>query len=1060
MKYLERYKRQLFAYLNDSNINIADRSFMVFSISMVIALYLAIPCGMIMKEPPVATIATMLGAIFFTLYVVYVYKRKKIKQARIILAGILSMIFLPVMYFTNGGASGGTPIWIILGGYYMVLILDGMTRRVMCLSSAIIMLVCWIVSYYHPEYLVEFDRPDRYFDTYVALIIVSSVLAVVTAFQTRLYQREVRLSNEKTEELEAMNKAQSRFFSSMSHEIRTPITTILGYNEIILRQQDASDEIRKDAMNIQGAGKLLLSLINDILDVSKIEAGKMEIIPADYSVASLLSEIVNIIWLKAERKGLQFNVDVDPNVPATLYGDEVRIKQVLINLLNNAVKYTRQGSVSLHMECEYLENGDVQLTITVSDTGIGIKAESLPHLFDIFRRVDEGKIRHIEGTGLGLSIVKQLIDLMDGKIRVNSVYSQGTSFEVSLKQGVSSKNLIGNFNVSSLGDMSAAERFEHLFTAPGARILIVDDNEMNLEVEKKLLEGTDMTVDLASSGQEALGLTLRNRYDVILMDHLMPEMDGAECFEKIRSQKGGMNLNVPIIAFTANAGSEVVQLSNSTGFDGYLVKPVSGHELEDMLLLHLPKDKIVSSPNLVMADAFRNTAGRYSRKKAVVVAANSVSDLPPHLADKLGISIIPCRVFTNEGVFYDNVDIDAEELVRYMKDKDKIVSTEPPTTESYVKFFAKELEKAHHLIYITFSSRISEEYDRAVKASKSFGNVSVVNSETLSSACGILALIAVRLARQNMPAEKIVAELESAKKRIHCSFITKSTDIITRQGRLNPMINRIMNILWLHPVLRLRNDNIEVGRLFFGNVKRCYERYLEHAFKGKMAPDPSLLIVPYVGMEEEDLLWIEEWIRERALFEHVIFLRTSAGVAANCGEGSFGLQYLIKGEKDYSLGAFFDEDLSSDKETSSDTDTSADQNLSKAKESFEGAKDTPDVPVNLKEEDIFDIDGITIEDGLKYCGSMDAFKKFLNTFYDTIDSKSDEIEDAYRRKDISFYTIKVHALKSTSRIIGARELSKLAESLEMAGKDGNQAYIDENTGKLLELFRSYKTIAH
>ena len=213
-------------------------------------------------------------------------------------------------------------------------------------------------------------------------------------------------------------------------------------------------------------------------------------------------------------------------------------------------------------------------------------------------------------------------------------------------------------------------------------------------------------------------------------------------------------------------------------------------------------------------------------------------------------------------------------------------------------------------------------------------------------------------------------------------------------------------------------------------------------------------------MEEKDLLWIEEWIRERALFEHVIFLRTSAGVAANCGEGSFGLQYLIKGEKDYSLGTFFDEDLSSAKETSSDTDTLADQNLSKAKESFEGAKDAPDVPVNLKEEDIFDIDGITIEDGLKYCGSMDAFRKFLNTFCDTIDSKSDEIEDAYRRKDISFYTIKVHALKSTSRIIGARELSKLAESLEMAGKDGNQAYIDENTGKLLELFRSYKTIAH
>ena len=615
MKFLSRFKTQLFAFLNDSTINIADRSFMVFSISMVIALYLAVPCGLIMREPLTATISTMFGALFFTACVVYAYRRKKIKQARIMLAIILSLIFLPAMFFTNGGINGGTPIWLILGGYYMVLILDGNMRRLMCAQGAVILLVCWIISYYHPEYVLQFSRWGSFFDSYVALIIVSFVLAVVTVFQTRLYQREVRLSNEKTRELEAMNKAQSRFFSSMSHEIRTPINTVLGFNELILRQADASDEIRKDAMNIQGAGKLLLTLINDILDVSKIEAGKMEIVPTDYSVASLLSEIVNIIWLKAEKKGLQFNVDIDPDVPATLYGDEVRIKQVLINLLNNAVKYTNEGSIGLHMECEHLDDGDVLLNISVSDTGIGIKAEALPNLFDVFRRQDEERNRHIEGTGLGLSIVKNLVELMDGQVRVNSVYSQGSSFEVSIRQGVSSGNSVGNLNISNIRDISALEKFEHSFTAPGARILIVDDNEMNLEVEGKLLEGTDMVVDLASSGQEALGYTLYNRYDVILMDHLMPEMNGIECFEKIRNQKGGMNIDVPIIAFTANAGSEMVELYNRTGFDGYLVKPVSGHELEAMLLLHLPKDKVVSSANLEMTDSLRDTTSRYYKKK-------------------------------------------------------------------------------------------------------------------------------------------------------------------------------------------------------------------------------------------------------------------------------------------------------------------------------------------------------------------------------------------------------------------------------------------------------------
>ena len=954
------------------------------------------------------------------------------------------------MFFTNGGVVSGTPIWLILGFYYMVLILDGKTRRVMCIHCAIILLICWMTLYFHPEYVKEFDRWGYFFDSYVALIIVSFVLAVVTIFQTRLYQREVRLSNEKTEELETMNKAQSRFFSSMSHEIRTPINTVLGYNELILRQPDASDEIRKDAMNIQGAGKLLLTLINDILDVSKIEAGKMEIVPADYSVASLLSEIVNIIWLKAEKKGLHFNVDIDPDVPSTLYGDEVRIKQVLINLLNNAVKYTNEGTVGLHMECEYLESGDALLNISVSDTGIGIKAEALPHLFETFRRQDEEKNRHIEGTGLGLSIVKQLVELMDGQIRVNSVYSQGTSFEVSLRQGVSSRNPIGNLSISNIGDISAPERFEHSFTAPGARILIVDDNEMNREVEKKLLDGTDITVDLAASGHEALGFTLYNRYDVILMDHLMPEMDGIECYEKIRSQKGGMNRDVPIIAFTANAGSEMVELYNRTGFDGYLVKPVSGHELEDMLLLHLPKDKVVSSADLEMTDSLRNTATRYYKKKAVAIAANSTSDLPSHITRDLGISIIPCRVFTNEGVFDDNVDIDAEELIRYMKDESKRVRTEAPTEETYVKFFAKELEKAHHLIFITFSRGISEEYDRALKAAKSFGNVTVVNSQSMSSAYGMSVLIAARLASQNVPVDKIVAELEETKKRIHCSFVTKSTETITRQGKLNPFINSILTTLWLHPMLKVKDDKLVVGSLLFGNVRKTYVRYLDRAFKGNMTPDTDLLIVPYVGMEEEDLIWIEERIKERVSFDHIVFQRTSAGVAANCGEGSFGLQFLIKGEKSYDLGKFFEEEERSEE---------AVRAIPKPKNEpkTEPVAETKDTAAGAEESSgLANIEGIILEDGLKFCGSEEAFKKFLHAYHDSIDSRSEEIEDAYNRGDISLYTIKVHALKSTSKMIGAKELSAMAESLEMAGKEENRAFMDENTGKLLELYRSYK----
>ncbi len=323
------------------------------------------------------------------------------------MAFILVFLLQPVMFFTKGGLSCGTVLSVLLGSYYLVLVLEGKFRIVMCFIDLAVLTACWVLAYYRPELVTTYSREADYIYTYAKYIIIWLVLTVIITFQTRIYQKEAKRSEEQSKELQEMNRAQNRFFSSMSHEIRTPINTVLGLNEIILRQEDASEEIRKDARNIQGAGKMLLALINDILDVSKIEAGKMDIVPVNYDVASLLSEIVNMIWLKAEEKGLKFRVDIDPNVPESLFGDEVRIKQILINLLNNAVKYTQEGAVDLHLECDFPESGDALLKINVSDTGMGIKAEALPHLFDTFKRVDEEKNRYIEGTGLGLSIVKQ-----------------------------------------------------------------------------------------------------------------------------------------------------------------------------------------------------------------------------------------------------------------------------------------------------------------------------------------------------------------------------------------------------------------------------------------------------------------------------------------------------------------------------------------------------------------------------------------------------------------------------------------------------------------------------
>ena len=1082
MNFLKRGRKALHAYLYDSSINIRDRSFMVFSIAMILALYIAVIGGLIMREPVTATISTLVGAILFTAYVTFAYRTNTIKQASLVISLIVTFVFFPTMFFTNGGVYGGAPVWLVLGGFYLVMILEGKTRIILSILNGLILLGCWFIGYLYPEYVTSYSRWGNYFDSFIAVIIVGGILTIVIRFQTKLYQQECDLSEEKTKEVEEMNRAQNRFFSSMSHEIRTPINTVLGLNEVILRQEDASDEIKKDARNIQGAGKMLLAIINDILDISKIEAGKMEIVPVDYNVGTLLSDIVSMIWLKAEEKGLKFRVDVDPEVPTILFGDEVRIKQILINLLNNAVKYTNEGTVGLHVECEFLDAGNVQLNISVTDTGIGIKPDALPRLFDTFRRVDEEKNRHIEGTGLGLSIVKQLVQLMDGEVKVNSVYGQGSTFEVSLRQGVSSDRRVGELNITGAGSTGDTEKFEHSFHAPSARILIVDDNEMNLQVEKKLLEGTGMTIDLALSGQEALALTLRNHYDVIFMDHLMPEMDGIECHEKIRNQRGGLNQSSPMLVLTANAGGENLELYNNAGFDGYLLKPVSGRQLEESLLTHLPAAKIKGREGAEITGASMNTASRYSRKKAVVVATNTTSDLPRYLVQKLGISIIPCTVYTNEGAFFDNVDLDADELVRYMQDSSKPVRTEPPTEEEYLRFFSAELKKAHHLIFIAFTGGGSDEYRRACNAAKSFENVTVINSEAMSAAVGMLSMVAARLVEQNLPVEKIVAELEDVKRRLSCSFVVKSSDTITRQGRMSPTMNNIMNTFWLRPVLRMKDDKLGVGKILFGNIRKCYEKYIKYAIPAGVEPDTSLLFVPYVGMEEEDLLFIEEKINERVKFDHIIFHRSSAGVAANCGAGTFGLQYMRKGDKSYNLGAFFDEYMEESYYTEIVPDQSHEEDGNKpeskpevpeevtAEETATAAEKVEAVGTVAETEASSEpkpekkwyetIPGMDGQAAVKNSGSEEVLKSVLRMFYETYEAKAEEIAGFFDTGDWSDYTIKVHALKSSARLVGFLELGDHAEELELAGKRSDIEFIAAHHRALMEEYRSaYETLS-
>lgn len=389
------------------------------------------------------------------------------------------------------------------------------------------------------------------------------------------------------------NEAKSHFLSTMSHDIRTPMNAILGLNEMVLRDSH-EEEIVAYSESIRTAGKTLMGIINDILDFSKIEAGKMDIIDVDYSFVSMLNDLVNMVQGKARDKGLSFDIEVDRDIPAILHGDEIRIKQVITNILSNAVKYTKEGSITFKAGFEKMEENpdSVKLIISVKDTGIGINPKDMDRLFVAFERIDENKNRNIEGTGLGMSIAQSFLRMMGSSIEVESQYGKGSTFSFELVQGVRDWSPIGNYKETFKRAVSERERYRESFTAPDARLLVVDDTEVNLLVLKNLLKRTKMQIDTATSGNEGIALYKRNKYDAIFLDHMMPEKDGIETITEMKGIQDSPNTLTPIICLTANAISGMREMYINAGFDDYITKPIDPKRLEVLLFEYLPKEKI------------------------------------------------------------------------------------------------------------------------------------------------------------------------------------------------------------------------------------------------------------------------------------------------------------------------------------------------------------------------------------------------------------------------------------------------------------------------------------
>ena len=872
--------------ITDHSIGLRERMFRIVTGVCMIAITFTLPMGRNLWN--ILMLVTSLAAM--AVIVKVSIRKKRVHTGATIIAVLLLTLF-PVTFFSAGGFYSGVPEWFVLCFIYVCITLQGRRRAVFFGLCTVETMLCYGIAFYFPEIAVQDFPHNALLDSAFSMIMVGLLTSVLLMFLNRMYEEENALTQRQKKEIEELNRAENHFFSSMSHEIRTPINTIIGLNEIILRE-DISDEVAENARNIQGASKMLLSLINDILDISKIKSGKMEIVNVSYETGALFSEIVNMIWIKTKEKGLEFKLHVDSSIPSMLCGDEVRIKQILINLLNNAVKYTSEGSVTLSIRCERQGVNRVRVWYSVEDTGMGVKKENIPYIFNAFRRVDAEKNRYIEGTGLGLSIVQQLVELMGGEISVNSVYTKGSTFIVSLEQDIIDEKALGTFTLASRARAHDGEPYRQSFEAPDAHILVVDDNDMNLMVVTKLLLETKIQIDTASSGAECLRLTQNHHYDCILMDHMMPEMDGIECLHALRVQPTGLCQDVPVIALTANAGSDNQLLYRKEGFSGYLAKPVSGALLEAAVLSILPKGLVRLNEAAGQADIEKDILiFEQSQRRSVLVTTDSVCDLPPSLLKEFSIAVCPYYVCTDEGRFLDGQEMNPDELLMHIAGG-RTGYSQPPDVEDYERFFAGQLTEAQNVIHITMAKHVSDGYQNALEAAKSFENVTVIDSGHLSSSMGLTVLCAAHMAEHHATKAEIVEYVKRMEHFISSAFIINSTHMMCQSGRISKRIQVLCDALLLHPVLALKKSRMVVRHMEMGSFNHVAKKYIRRTLQDTRNIDRRILFITYSGMNEKRLQYIQNLVQQYCPFERIYLQKASSAIASNCGPGSFGLLFL------------------------------------------------------------------------------------------------------------------------------------------------------------------------
>lgn len=841
-------------------------------------------------------LSIMMAMILFMIAIFFVtFKYQRYELAATLLGAVIVFLVMPPMFIFSAALEGGASVWLSLGVLYIFVMFSGKKMYLFLLGCVLVYGGTYYFAYAYPQYVISMpSKGVAYFDAYFSVLVIGIIGGVILKSHMAVFEKEHALNLQQREELKNNQNARNVFFANMSHEIRTPINTIIGLNEMILRE-NATGATREYARDIQIASNMLLNQVNDILDFSQMELDKMHIVPVPYKTIDLFGDLVELVRLRVSKKQLQLNLDIDPGMPTRLLGDEKRLKQIFLNLLDNAVKYTQEGSITFNVQSEENGDGTVFLKVKIADTGMGIRNEDLEHIYDSFTRADEKKNMRIMGTGLGLSITKQLVDLMGGEINVDSIYTKGTIFTIIIKQEIVDGTPIGNIDFFQLS-AKEGEKYVPVFEAPEARVLVVDDSSMNTMVTSKLLEDTRVQIDIASSGAECLKMTKKKFYHVILLDYMMPDMNGQQTLKEIKTQENGLCRDSAVIALTGNTVFGARKMYQEQGFDGYVEKPIQGKLLEREILNVLPSEIIEyrSENEIPFKTGSKIQEISQNKRKRICITSDCACDLPIELLEKYEIGLMYLYVKTPHGRFADTREIDSDNLTQFVSEESSLATADSVTVEEYEEFFAETLTGAEQVIHFALSSRCGGSYKVAVEAARGFDHVRVVDSGQISGAQGLIVLHAAKLAREGKKVEEIYEEIEKIKPHIRMKFIMPAAHIFSQNGRARAITARACQRFQLHPMGEMRQNKAVLTGLLGGNLESARVQGIRWGLRHKRKINKEIVYVTHVGCSVKELAKVKREILRCIPFARIEIHKASFTTACNAGVSTIGIAFYEK----------------------------------------------------------------------------------------------------------------------------------------------------------------------